>query len=370
MKKVLSLFLMLGAGGLIGWGGAKLLLGARAPDKAPFLPDGYGIWLLLALPLLYLFVVGLHELGHVALGRLQNFQFYGLTIGPFAWKPDAEGKVRFHWNTSLNLAGGVAIMLPNGTKQLRQRFMWFAAGGPLASLLLAAVGYGLSFLFPAPAFLHFLSLAICLFSLAIFVATILPFRAGGFASDGLRILTFARNGPTAAADLSSLRAAAHMRAGLPHSELPVDEFATVAANEKIPAQQRVTMEYYHYLHDVATGNIEAAAERYAGVMSRLDVYPAGTHGAFYLEQALFEAHYQKDLPAAEAALDQYTESPFTEALSVHLAEAAIAALKNDKKALEPLLPLIEAALPRSMDQSRVPLIKNWLKHWNILVTTT
>lgn len=370
MKKVLSFFLMIAVGGLIGWGGAKLLLGERQPNEASFLPDGYGIWLLLALPILYLVVIGFHELGHIALGRLQNFQFFGLTIGPFAWKPDADGKIGFHWNTSLNLAGGLAIMLPNGTENLRQRFMWFAAGGPLASLVLTGVGFGLSLLIPAPAFLYFLSLTLAFFSLAIFLATIIPFRAGGFASDGLRILTFARNGPTAAADLAGLRAMAHMRAGRPHSELPVDEFAAVSANDKVPIQQRVTMDYYRYLHALSAGETESAAKLYASVMDRLEAYPPGTHGNFYLEQAFFEAHYRQDLAAAELALTNYTESPFTEALSVHLAEAAIAVLKKDTEALASLLPVINSALPSSMDQSRVPLIKDWLKQWNDLVATS
>lgn len=321
------------------------------------------------MPLLYILVVGVHELGHVAAGSWQRFQFYGLTVGPFAWKPDATGKTRFHWNKSLNLAGGVAIMLPEGAEDLRHRFMWFAAGGPLASLLLVGVAYGLSQLITPPHFVYFLLITISFFSLAIFIATILPFRAGGFASDGLRILTFARNGPTAAADLAGLQAAAHLRSGRPHSELPVNDFEAVVNDENVPEQQRTTMNYYRYLHALASGNIDEAADLYAAVMAGLDNYPAGTHGTFHLEQAFFEAHYRHNLPAAEAALARNTEGPFTEPLSVHIAQAAIAALRNDRQTLAPLLPVIEAALPRTMDQSRVPLIKEWLKSWNKLVAT-
>lgn len=177
MKKAIVFLLMMVAGGFVGWAGARLLLGDRSPDAEPFLPAGYGLWLLLCLPVLYLLVVGIHELGHVALGRLQNFDFHGLA-------------------------------------------------------------------------------------------------------------------------------------------------------------------------------------------------PAGSHGSFYLEQALFEAHYRNDLPSALAAFAQYTDGPFTEALSIHLAEAAIAALQEDKVTLAPLLPAIEAALPASVDQSRVPIIKNWLKHWEDVVATS
>jgi hypothetical protein len=196
----------------------------------------------------------------------------------------------------------------------------------------------------------------------------LPFRTGGFASDGLRILTFARNGATAMADLTGLRALAHLRAGKPYTELPVEEMAAVSANEKVPEQQRVTMDYYRYLHAIGVGDIAKANSLYTSVMDRLDAYPSGTHGNFFLEQALFSAKYLNDLPAAEAAMEKVTSSPMTEPLSVHLAKAAIAELKGDTAALAAELPGIEKDLARSMDQSQVPTIRMWLTGWKGMVT--
>jgi len=193
MKKVLSILLMLGGGGLIGYLIGGLLKGDGGGESA--IPKEHGIWMFLSLLVWYFIVVGVHELGHVFAGRWQNFDFHGLTIGPFSWKPDAAGKIRFKWNTSLNLAGGLAIMLPNGDERLRQRFMWFGAGGPIASVLLALLLYGFYLLAPDRSLGAGLLFVGALLSAAIFVATILPFRAGGFSSDGLRILTFARNGP-------------------------------------------------------------------------------------------------------------------------------------------------------------------------------
>jgi hypothetical protein len=369
MRKVIVLLLMLIAAGFFNYAITKIFFGGWAPNAAPSLPDGYGIWLLLLLPFLYLMVVGIHELGHVAVGHLQNFGFYGLTVGPFGWKPDDEGKIRFHWNKSLNLTGGIAIMLPNGTENLRKRFMWLVAGGPLASLLLSAFALGLSLLVPPSNFLYFSSLALCLLSTFAFVVSTLPSLVSGSPTDGMHILTFVQNGPVAAAELAGLLAIAHLRTGQPHAELPAERFAAVAANEETPAPQRVTIDYYRYLHALAVGDTDRAAKLYAGVMDRLDVYPKDSQGSFYLEQALFEAHYRQDLPAAEAALARYTDSPFTEAIDFHLADAAIAALRKDWKTLAPLLPAIERALPSSMDQSRAPIIKDWLNQWKDLVTT-
>jgi len=363
MKKIFSFALLIIAGGMLGYFGAKLLMPARDTEAASLLPGNSKFYLILLLPVMYLLVVGIHELGHVVAGKTQNFDFFGLTVGPFSWKPKDGGGIRFAWNTSLNLAGGVAMMLPDGDQNLRQRFMWFAAGGPLASLLLLGVCFLIGNFLPEGTFVRFLFFALGAFSGAIFIATILPFRAGGFASDGLRIINFARNGPTAAADLAALRALAHLRAGRPHAELPAEDFAAVSADTSIPAQQRVTMDYYRYLHALGTNNIPQAAALLDSVMGRLDEYPAGTHGNFYLEQALFEARYRNNLEAAEAAFGRYTESPFTEALSIPLSRAAIAHVRGDRAAVLAEIPAIEAALPKTMDQSRVPVVRQWITEW-------
>jgi hypothetical protein len=363
MKKVLGFIAMLSVGAGVGYAGAKLFLDDRKPDAIPLLPDNYGIYLLLLLPVMYLLVVGIHELGHVLAGLWQNFKFYNLTIGPFAWKLDDDDNIKFMWNKNLNIAGGVAVMLPNGDDALRKRFMWFAAGGPLASLVLAMACFPLAQVFGETSFLRFVAYTTAALSAMIFVATMLPFRTGGFASDGLRILTFARNGATAMADLTGLRALAHLRAGKAYAELPVEEMAAVAANENVPEQQRVFMDYYRYLHAIGVEDIPKASSLYASVMDRLDIYPSGTHGNFYLEQALFSAKYLNDLPAAEAAMEKVTSSPMTEPLSAHLAKAAIAELKGDATALAAELPSIEKSLARSMDQSRIPTIRTWLSEW-------
>ncbi|MFT6000810.1 MAG: hypothetical protein ACI81P_003275 [Neolewinella sp.] len=185
----------------------------------------------------------------------------------------------------------------------------------------------------------------------------------------MRILTFARNGPAAAAELAGLRAIGHLQAGRPYAELPVVEMAAVAANEKISEQQRVTMDYYCYLHELGTENVAEATRLYASVMNRLEVFSSASHGNFYLEQALFFAKYLNDLPAAEAALEQVTKSPLTDALSVHLANAAIAELKGDTTALAAELPGIEKSLVKSIDQSRVPTIRTWLSEWKDAAST-
>ncbi|MEM9929915.1 MAG: hypothetical protein AAF840_08865, partial [Bacteroidota bacterium] len=258
---------------------------------------------------------------------------------------------------------------PKGSESLRQRFSWFAAGGPIASILLALVAWVLSALFSPPAFAFYLLYTVAAFSGLIALATLIPSRMGGFSSDGMRILTFLQNGPTAKADLANLQALAHIRAGAPYEELPTDLFEEVAADEKVPKQQRVSIDYFRYLQLLAQGEVAEAHQRYNKVMEGLDAYPAGSHGGFYLEQAILEAQYLNNVPAAEAALAKAQDGPMTEALSRHLAEAAIAARKEDWKILTEQLPQIEKLIPSGMDQSRTPIIKNWVDSWKDALPT-
>lgn len=351
---------MLTIGAALGYFGAKFFLHDSGPSDYP---KYYGLFILLLIPLIWLFTVGWHEIGHVVAGKTQGFTFYGFTVGPFAWKPGDNGRVKFQWNKNLNVAGGVAIMLPEGEERMSRRFTWFAAGGPLASLVLAALMYALHLVLPTGSFLRLLALATGGMSAFIFIATILPFRTGGFASDGLRMLTFLRGGPLAEADLTGLRAIAHLRAGRPHAELPIDDFRRIANDEAIPAQQRLTLDYYRYYYTLATGEIEEASLLYASIMDRIDLYPPGSQGGFHLEQALFEAVYRRDADAAKIALEKVNEGPMIEAAYPPLVRAAIAGLSGNEAAVRAELPAVERGLSRLMDQSRVPVIREWIAAW-------
>ena len=367
MKKTLGFLMLLAIGGVFGYLGASFLLPAKDPDAIPLLPEGTKLFFVLLTPLIWLVVVGWHELGHVVAGRLNNFDFYGLTVGPLSWKPGPDGRVRFAWNKSLNLGGGVAVMLPAGEERLRQRFTWFVAGGPLSSLVLTGLLALLSLAFTRPSFALALCYATGALSAFIFLVTALPFRAGGFSSDGLRVLNFLRNDAVGRADLMGLRAMTHLRAGLPIELLPLEELNDLSKNPDVPEQQRVTADYYRYLFAVGTGYDERAETILNGVLERIDAYPAGTHGGFYLEQAYFLARHRGDLPGARAALEKYEPGPLTDATAHPLALAAIAEREEDYPTLAAQLPLIRAGMDKTLNKSRLPQLERALAHWEGLV---
>lgn len=367
MKKALGFAGMLIVGGFIGYLGASFFL-ADEGGSGQF-PDHYSWVILLLLPVLYFIVVGWHELGHVFAGKMENFTFHSFTVGPFAWKREDDGRIGFRWNRNLNVSGGVAVMLPEGPDNLANRFARYAAGGPVASLILALVCLGLYQVLPTASFARITVMVIAMLSGLIFVATVIPFRAGGFASDGKRVITLLQGGPEAKADIAVLRAMGVLRAGEPYDQLPLAEFKAMEQIDNVSPIQLVTGQYYQYLYHLDQQDLDQAEAMLNTVMDNLSAFPKGMEGGFYLEKAFFLAKFREDLPGAEAAFARFEPNPMTEALSIALAKAAIADLKEDRSTVLGELPVIEKGLARTMDQSRVPMIKEWLKHWKDGVKT-
>jgi len=359
MKKWLARLLPL----VIGAAGGVLLAKTGIFDSLDAYPKRFGWYIILLMPVLYIFVIGVHELGHVFMGLRQNFQFYGLTVGPLSWKRGPDDKLRFSWNTQLNVAGGVAYMLPHGPQGLARRFSWYAAGGPLASVVLALAAYLLARWLPEGSLPEMIMGATCAFSGLIALITLIPMRSGGFSSDGMRILTFSRDTPLARAELLVLQIVSQLRIGIPYAEYPVAELQELAAHPEVPLQQRLNLRFYEYLHQLHTGQLTLAEPLLREVIDNLEAYPKGIREIFFLEQAIFYAIYREDLPAARAALDRYKPSPLAETAYVNLARAGVARLAGEREDWRIAMEASEKALPAYSDQSRAGVIRQLIKTW-------
>ncbi|MGE6378596.1 M50 family metallopeptidase [Peribacillus muralis] len=88
-------------------------------------------------------VIGLHELGHWLLGTLLNMKFKFLAFFCILLTKE-EGKIRCRLNNSLPLSFGVTKMYFDDSlseSKIRQRKIWYYAGGPLANFFLITVAY-------------------------------------------------------------------------------------------------------------------------------------------------------------------------------------------------------------------------------------
>ena len=137
----------------------------------------------------------IHELGHVVFGVAAGYQFNFLTVGPITIE---RGRVRT--NESWALYGGVASCSPktDDLQKIIQQHLWFAAGGPIVSIVVAIASLILGFMMELQLVIIF-----GIFNAGIFAATIIPFK-GTFKSDGRVIVELLSKGNDKEQFLSSI----------------------------------------------------------------------------------------------------------------------------------------------------------------------
>ena len=270
-----------------------------------------------------------HELGHLAGGRLAGFAFRMLVVGPVKLRRTTGG-VRLEAERKLALWGGLAVCVPTGGPVTPGRLALFFAGGPAASVLtglaLAAAAWATGELAPSgvPGAL-WLAAAV---SGALACVTLLPMQAGGFQTDGRRLLNLLSGGPTAAREAAVWRVTAADALGARPRDLPADALATMLE----PADGGV------FAYVAQAVNRQAAEDRGDDAARRrfLDaeiallpaVSPAVRPGTA-LAAAWYEAEVRRDGPAARRWLDRAPGGLTVTAPQRALVEAAVLLAEGD-----------------------------------------
>jgi len=313
--------------------------------------------LLSIIPIFFL-VIAIHEAGHAYAGIKVNFDFRMYIVGPFLWTKE-QNKWFFKWNKNVNTAGGLVVCLPTHTHNLNKRFAIYAAGGPIASLLLTILSF---LLFAIIRNLNTqnqlvleitssLFLLIAVLSLFILIVTAIPFHTGGFSSDGARIIRILKGGEAARFELLMLKIIALTTSGTRPKNIDVDELTeALSIAKKLKLPQGV---YLHgMLHQTALdlGNLEAAEVHLKNYLDDIEEIPAGIRGMIYLDAAFFYGFAKHDLESAQEYWLQFKPSPFVPACQVLATEAAICVLMNNNE--EALLKINESFknIPNMLDK--------------------
>ncbi len=359
LTRVITIAIMFVAGGGIGYLGAIVGGKAAASLAAP---------VMIALALLFIpaffLVIAMHEGGHAWAGVRMNFDFRTYVVGPFLWDKQQDGW-KFMWNKNINTSGGLVICIPTGTDNLAKRFSFYAAGGPLSSLVFAGVSLGVFLVgrhylgqsVASQIFIYFWLMTAFL-SVMIFLVTAVPLHAGGFSSDGARVLRFMRGGDVARFEVLLLKILSSSMAGIrprQFNKAELQEAHELAT--KLDAPMAVYVSYLYYQFALDSGEIEEAELHLNEYLARAEEVPEGMRGSVWLEAAFFYAVVRQELMKAEEYLSRYKPSALIPLAVEYATRAAIARMKNEHTGFQSWIEKAERALPDMMDRGVMQVVR-------------
>lgn len=220
-------------------------------------------------------------------------------------------------------------MTPPGEGSQPRDMLRMVVGGPAASWLLAAAGFGAAVVVTAPPAKAAMFL-IGLSSLAIGVVTLVPMHSGGFNTDGARILLLARGGPAAErwCAISSL-GAAQLSGVRPRDWDPqLLQRATNPADGSFDYIGAALMAYAAALdHD----DIAEAGRWIDGALNAIERWPAPFRSFAYLDAAYFEGRHRRRAPEARAWFQLVKPgAPGLEKFALLRAQSAVLLAEGDR----------------------------------------
>jgi hypothetical protein len=342
-NKILSTFVVI----LIS-GGLGALAGIMGMNAAKDMSASQIITLAILLLPAYLLVVAAHEAGHAFAGVWVKFDFRMYVVGPFMWVRETSGWT-FKLNRNVNMFGGLVLCLPRDSENLASRFSKFVLGGPVASLVFAALAFGARQLTTMNVLSSLFSMLGYL-SLFIFLVTIIPLHTDGFYTDGGRAIRFLKGGDTSRFELLLLNVVSKASAGVRPRELNKNDLnEALRLGNQLNAPMKV---YLHsYLHQAALdeGDTDSAEMHLQHYLGEIESIPKGLRGIAHLDAAFFYAYARKDLQQAEKYWKQFIPSAMIPTAQVLATEAAIIKLKNEPNAdvkIEQALKQISAMIDR------------------------
>jgi hypothetical protein len=357
--RIAGIILLMGVGGIAGYWGGYMGFKASASMSGPVVLAT----VLLIIPLFFI-VIAAHEAGHALAGITMKFDFRMYVVGPFLWDKEQTGW-RFKWNKNVNTFGGMVICIPPPVDNLSKRFAVYVAGGPLASLILAAFLCGAYMVLSSVSvsggwFTVMLNLLYIgsVFSAIIFLLTIVPFHTGGFSSDGARMLRLLRGGDTARFEVLLLNIISASMAGIRPAQYNVHSLQLAQAlADQLAAPMGVYLQHYFYYHALDTGDLSRAEEHLNMYLDQLDAIPEGIRDSVWIEAVFFHAWFKKDEARAEEYYQRFKPSALTAKALVLAAEASIALLQHHTEKARLLAEQSLAEIPNMMDRGSGIVLK-------------
>jgi hypothetical protein len=291
-------------------------------------------------------VIAIHELGHLCAGLFQGFRMALYTAGLLGVRGTEKG-VQFFLNTRINAMGGLAATIPTqleaGT-DLRRKFIRIVAAGPLASLVLSGLAALVVYLILPVSTpdagtryaLVFFGIT-SFFSAFIFLATIIPSRAGGFMSDGARLLSLMKGGAESKYEEATLAITAYIGAGKLPGEYPetlVQQLMTRTPDNLLGLNGHFTA----FLHYFDREDIHTALPIADAVWQNISAAPPAFQHYYSNDIAFFHAFMMKDKATAQEIWSETQKTaPKKHDSAAYRVQAALALLEGDREAAHLLI---------------------------------
>ena len=351
-SKIFAVALLMMLGAAAGFFAAKAGAAAASSMPAPVL-----ITLTILFIPAFFFVIALHEGGHALAGVWMNFDFRMYVVGPFLWDKEQSGW-KFKWNKNVNTSGGLVICIPTSSDKVSKRFSIYAAGGPVASLLTALLAYGiykgcqqLAFGSQVGQIFTHLWMVIAFLSAAVFVVTSIPLHAGGFSSDGARIIRLLSGGDTARFEVLLLKMISSSMAGNRPAHLNKEELLEAQTlAKKLNAPMEVYIYYFLYQAALDREELDEAEVQLNEYIREAEAIPEGIRGSVWIEAAFFYAFVKRDLQKAGEYFEMYKPAALIPLAMVYATQAAMAMLKNELTEAGIMIDKALKEIPNMMDR--------------------
>ena len=206
-----------------------------------------GLLVLLAMATFFI-----HELGHVVVGVAAGYQFHFFTAGPITIERN-----RIKANPNWAYFGGIASCSPktDNLQIISRQHLWFAAGGPIFSIVVALVSLIAGFLIDAQ-YVNIFGVM----NLGIFLVTAIPFK-GALKSDGRVIWELLKEGVEKEQFVSSLLLLKEM---MSHTQPANWSKNMIEQARRAPAsEENMMMSYLLFYYDLCESGYEAASDNIA-----------------------------------------------------------------------------------------------------------
>lgn len=314
------------------------------------------VWDILAIPLLSMFVLGTHEVGHLLAGISQGMRFLMLIIGPFGWHASASG-IRFEWNTNVELMGGLAAAAPTKMgDSLSRQLLVMTAGGPITSLLLAALAVVLASFTDARLTGYLMYIAAL--SFGIFVVTLIPARNGSFMSDGMQIIDILRGGDAAIERAVVMQVFAQTMDGVRPRDWDATAIDQLSKTYSQGPTRNAGIALYLLSRAMDSGQPEDISRYRSHLGNDIDQFPAAFRQTVHVELAIC-AWLSGDTEGVWRHLEQ-SNGGIVEKSRKLLAQAALAKLEGRDEDCERDRLLAVKALAKTSDAGQAKLTEDQL----------